>query len=72
MTYKNVFFILQNLYYLKKGVFCLTRKELLCLLDGTDREIMELSLEIQSNKKYNFEQAFEKGFLWCQSTLKQF
>lgn len=72
MTYKNVFFILQNLYYLKKGVFCLTKKELLCLLDGTDREIMELSLEIQSNKKYNFEQAFEKGFLWCQSTLKQF
>lgn len=42
------------------------------MLDGTDWEIMELSLEIQSNKEYNFEQAFEKLFLWCQNTLKHF
>ena len=65
MTYKNVFFILQNIYYLKTGVFCPTKKELLCLLDETDKKIMEMSLEINSNETYNFEQAFELLFLWC-------
>ena len=69
MTFKNVFFILQNIYYLKTGVFCLTKKELLCKLGETDKEIMRLSLEINSNEVYDFEQAFEKLFLWCQKTL---
>ncbi|MBD5444875.1 MAG: hypothetical protein HDR29_04915 [Lachnospiraceae bacterium] len=69
MTYKNVFFILQNIYYLRTGVFCLTKKELLCKLDVVDKEIMTLSFEINSNKEYDFELAFEKLFLWCQQTL---
>lgn len=69
MTYKNVFFILQNVYYLKTGVFCVTKKELLGILNETDKEIMEMSLEISSNETYNFEQAFEKLFLWCQKML---
>lgn len=69
ITYKNVFFILQNIYYLKTGVFCLTKKDLLCILDETDKEIMEMSLEISLNESYNFEQAFEKLFLWCQKAL---
>lgn len=69
MTYKNVFFILQNIYYLKTGVFCPTKKELLCMLDETDKEIMKISLEIKVNEGYDFEQSFEKLFLWCQNTL---
>ncbi|MDE6662905.1 MAG: nucleotidyltransferase domain-containing protein [Lachnospiraceae bacterium] len=69
MTYKNVFFILQNIYYLKTGIFCLTKKELLCKLDEFDKEVMMLSLEINSNEEYNFKQAFEKLFLWCQKTM---
>lgn len=71
MTYKNVFFILQNLYYLKTGVFYLTKIELLCMLDETDKEIMEMSLKISSNETYNFEQAFKNLFLWCQKTLAE-
>ena len=71
MTYKNVFFILQNIYYLKTGVFCLTKKELLCILEETDKEIMEMSLGIVSNESYDFEQAFEKLFLWCQKVLTE-
>lgn len=69
MTYKNVFFILQNIYYLKTGVFCLTKKELLCMLDETDQKIMEMSLEINAKEEYHFEHAFEKLFLWCQNTF---
>ena len=69
VTYKNVFFILQNIYYLKTGVFCLTKKELLYMLDETDQQIMKMSLEVRANDGYDFEQAFEKLFLWCQNTL---
>lgn len=69
MTYKNVFFILQNIYYLKTGTFCLTKKELLRMLDESDKEIMDIYLQINSSESYNFEQAFEKLFLWCQKAL---
>lgn len=69
MTAKNVFFILQDLCYLKTGTFCLTKQELLCLLDEPDREIMELSMQICSNGTYDFDQAFGKLFAWCQKTM---
>lgn len=68
-TYKNVFFILQNIYYIKTGIFCRAKKELLCLLDETDKKIMEMSFEVNSNEPYNFEEAFEQLFLWCQKAL---
>ena len=71
MAYKGVFFILQNLYYLRTGVFRQTKKELLCVLEGEDREIMDLSLAIGAGQTYDFEQAFEKLFLWCQKTMTQ-
>ena len=51
------------------GTFCLTKQELLCLLDETDREIMELSMQICSNGTYDFDQAFGKLFAWCQKTM---
>ena len=69
MAYKNVFFILQNIYYLKTGIFCCTKKELLCILDKEDKEILEMSLKISSDEIYDFEQSFEKLFLWCQRVL---
>lgn len=71
LTYKNVFFILQNVYYLKTGVFCTTKKELSGMLDEADKEIMEMSLEINTNESYPFAQAFEKLFLWCQKELAE-
>lgn len=69
MTYKNVFFILQNIYYLKTGVFCQTKKELMGILAEEDKEIMEISLKISIGEPYDFEQTFEKLFLWIQKTL---
>ena len=68
-TYKSVFFILQNIYYIKTGIFCRTKKDLLGILDVTDKKIMEMSFEVNSNNSYDFEQAFEHLFLWCQETL---
>ena len=41
------------------------------MLDETDKEIMQMSLEIRSNEVYDFKQAFGKLFLWCQNTLSK-
>ena len=69
MTYKGVFFILQNLYYLKTGVFCLTKRKLMDMLEENDRTVMEMSLNIQSDTDYDFDRAFELLFVWCQQTM---
>ena len=72
LTYKGVFFILQNMYYLKTGVFCVTKKELISLLDPKDKEIMEISLNIATAEDYDFDKEFNKLFLWCKSVLAEF
>ena len=69
MTYKGVFFILQNLYYLKNGVFCLTKKELMDMLEDGDRAIMETAMNIHQDADYDFDRAFEQLFAWCQQTM---
>lgn len=69
MTYKGVFFILQNLYYLKTGVFCLTKKELIDMLEDDDRKILQTSLNVHSDADYDFDQVFEQLFVWCQKTM---
>lgn len=70
-TLKQVFFILQNLCYVKTGIFYPSKKELLQGLDGADREIMEMSLNIHAEEAYDFEQAFEALFLWCRHALAE-
>ena len=69
-TYKSVFFILQNLYYLKHKIFISTKKHLLEVLDGQDRAVLKRSLAIQQGKPYDFDESFELLFAWCQSTLQ--
>ena len=69
-TYKSVFFILQNLYYLKHKIFISTKKHLLEVLDGQDRAVLKRSLAIQQEKPYDFDESFELLFAWCQSTLQ--
>ena len=71
MTYKGVFFILQNLYYLKTGVFCLTKRELMNMLEENDRRIMETATNIHPDADYDFDQVFEQLFVWCQRTMTQ-
>lgn len=71
MSYKGVFFILQNLYYLKTGVFYTTKKELVDILEESDKEIMEISLHIVFDEAYDFDRAFETLFSWCKRTLSK-
>lgn len=74
-TCKGVFFILQNLQYLKSGAFIVTKNELLkSLSDEKDKEVLALSMNINSseNADYDFDNAFKMMFEWCQSTLSYF
>ena len=65
-TYKGVFFILQNLHYLTHGEFIGTKAELLTVLDGKNRAVLERAM---SNDSFDFDDSFALLFTWCQETL---
>jgi predicted nucleotidyltransferase len=69
-TYKGVFFILQNLYYLTHGKFVATKAELLQCLEGKNRVVLERSVTLNSGEEYDFADSYEILFTWCQETLK--
>lgn len=68
-SYKNVFFILQTVYYLRSGEFIPTKAQLLRRLSGRDKVVLELAAQLQEDSQYDFSAAFETLFLWCQETL---
>lgn len=68
-TYKSVFFILQNLYYLRSGCFIATKQSLLMALTGQDKEVLETAIKLKTAESYDFDAAFKLLFSWCQSTL---
>ena len=69
-TYKGVFFILQNLYYLSSGEFVATKMELLPLLTGKSYEILERSLELADCAMYDFDDSFKLLLNWCQEVMR--
>ena len=70
-SYKGVFFILQNIYYLKNNKYIQTKKELLSLLDGIDYDILKRSIDLKNGIEFDFGECFELLFKWCQKTIKQ-
>ncbi|MBQ4354844.1 MAG: nucleotidyltransferase domain-containing protein [Clostridia bacterium] len=70
-AYQPVFFILQNLYYLRCGVFVQTKKELSELLGGEDREILLTAMRMKAGVTFDFDEAYAKLFGWCQKKLKE-
>lgn len=69
-TYKGVFFILQNLYYLEHGEYIPTKAQLLPLLSGKNYAVLERSIELGSGASLDFSESFELLFTWCQDTMK--
>ena len=67
--YKGVFFILQNLQYLREGHCPGSKAELLELLHGKDRAVMQRSLELGRGVAHDFTDNFQLLFSWCQETL---
>ena len=71
-AYKQVFFLLQNMCYLRTGVFPSTKCELLCLLGGKDKEILEQCIKFKTAPPDDFDRAFQDLFGWCQNAIVQF
>ena len=67
LTCKSLFFILQNLFFLEKGIFPGSKAELLNHLEGPDREVFAMSLDLRDS--YDFDSAFHLLLTWCQDTL---
>ena len=70
-TCKSVFFIMQHLYYLSSGNFIPTKRELLACVQDEGKKVLELSLSLQENSDYDFDQAFSILFRWCQNALQR-
>ena len=68
-TYKQVFFILQNLHYLETGSFIATRRELLASLTGHDRLVLETAIAFAAGKPFDFDEAFALLYSWCRKAL---
>lgn len=68
-TYKQVFFILQNLHFLETGSFVSTKQELLAALSGKDKLVLETSISLGSGMCFDFENAFALLYSWCQEVL---
>ncbi len=70
-AYKPVFYILQNLAYLKSGVFAPTKTELLPLLSGIDREALLAAIALRRGEADDgdSERLFSLLLHWCQTTL---
>ena len=69
-TYKSVFFILQNLYYLRHGLFIGRNADLLNLLSGKDYEVLRCAIDLNNGLSVNFQDSFTLLFTWCQETLQ--
>ena len=68
-TYRSVFFILQNLYYLDSGKFVGTKKELREVLSGKDRLVLETAISLSNGTEFDFDEAFALLFTWCKETI---
>lgn len=66
---KSVFFILQNMHYLQNGYFAVTKQDLIERVRGEDKHVLELTVLLNENKDYDFDQAFSTLFKWCQNAL---
>ena len=68
-TYRSVFFILQNLYYLNSGEFVGTKNELREALSGKDRLVLETAISLGNGTEFDFDEAFDLLFTWCKETM---
>lgn len=68
-AYKNVFFILQSLCYLKTGIFYPTKKALINHLSGRDKVMMERAAKLSGGDEFDLMEEFAALLTWCQEIL---
>lgn len=70
-TYKSVFFIIQNIYYLDTGIFISTKNELLDCIHKDDKEVLTKEIELKNAVDYDFEKSFNLIFEWCKKAMSR-
>ena len=70
-TYKSAFFILQDMHWLESGNFMGTKRELLSVLEGKDRLVLETCISLGDGAEFDFDGAFELLFSWCKEALER-
>ena len=70
-TYKAVFYILQNLHYLRSGHFIASKSDMLAALSGQDRLVLEKAVSLKNAAGCDFDEDFSLLFTWCRDTLNQ-
>lgn len=68
-TYKGVFFILQNWYYLMNGRFIATKAELLPLLDDKNKAVLARAMALGNGEVFDFAESFALLFTWCRELM---
>ncbi len=68
-SYKSVFFVLQNLHYLNSGEFINSKAQLLDVLDGSDKAVLERSLAFSKGDKFELSDSFDLLFKWCRDKI---
>ena len=69
--FKSIFYILQNLYYLKSGIFIGTKSELLHLLSRKDYTVLQRAIDLSNGITFDFDETFDLLLKWCQDTLAE-
>ena len=70
LTYKGVFFVLQNLHCLRTGEFIGTKAQLLEALEGEDKAVLERSMALKQGERFGFADSYALIFTWCRDTLQ--
>lgn len=69
--YKGTFFVLQNLHCLRSGEFAQSKKQLLSMLDGADREVLDRAMRLSAGEDFDFSDNYRLIFDWCRDTLRK-
>ncbi len=69
--YKSTFFVLQNLHCLRGGEFAHSKKQLLSMLDGADREVLDRAMRLSAGEDFDFSDDYRLIFDWCRDTLRK-
>lgn len=71
MSYKNAFFIIQNIYFLESGSFVLAKRDLLEVIAEEDKAILERAIALKNGDGLDFDEAYSELFMWCKNAFKR-
>lgn len=69
--YKSTLYLLQNLHWLRTGVYPMNTSELEACLCGTDRQILLTAAQYKQGEAVDAKEAFEQLFDWSAELLRQ-